>query len=294
MKFIPSWIFLLINMTFVVSIKLDFLDRSCGASVSITALLLDSATNVQYDNNVNCTYTVSVSSGCFVVAQFRRFKLEYKVHGVCSDYVNVYDGSSTSGTKLNSEALCGETVADNYTSSSTSMTIHFHTDSSATSSGFDVLFTKACTAPCGSGSFSCSSGICIDSSLKCDYYNNCGDRSDESACTYNDNTNNSGDVTTLIVGLTVGLGCVFIIAGVVVFFLYRHYRWKKFLRTPITEMTQFRKKATYPITHRYYRDGINRGYYQSVASIEETNTVHSDEPKSGEDPTPMKDKSEKE
>lgn len=38
-------------------------------------------------------------------------------------------------------------------------------------------------APCATDYFSCSNGLCIDKSLRCDSFNQCGDESDETACT---------------------------------------------------------------------------------------------------------------
>ena len=66
------------------------------------------------------------------------------------------------------------------------------------------------------------------------------------------------DKTGLIVGATLG-GFVFIIVLVVLgYYLYRNYRWKYFLRKPITaqeyvnEATNF--TTAYPVTKLYYRE----------------------------------------
>ena len=57
----------------------------------------------------------------------------------------------------------------------------------------NVLFLNYCEifiriyffsiAPCASNYYGCSNGLCIDQTLRCDSFNQCGDESDEAACT---------------------------------------------------------------------------------------------------------------
>lgn len=70
---------------------------------------------------------------------YRRYEIEEKMNNACSDYINFYEGTST--TPLNTDPYCGSVAPSNITSSGSSLTVLFVTDSTVTRRGFDLLFT---------------------------------------------------------------------------------------------------------------------------------------------------------
>jgi len=81
----------------------------------------------------------------FIFTAFRIFELETKVNGVCVDYVNLHDGSSTSAVTLNASPLCGTVYRSVYTSTSNFLTVYFQSDSTGARQGFDYIFVAITT-----------------------------------------------------------------------------------------------------------------------------------------------------
>ena len=75
----------------------------------------------------------------------RVFNILFNSLGTCTDYVEVYDGSTISSPNLNSGLICGSgsSVPSNFTSTGESMTIHMTTDSTAVYVGFNMVFVAA-------------------------------------------------------------------------------------------------------------------------------------------------------
>lgn len=245
-----------------ISISTVYLTTSCDQTVAITTgISLQSSTALQYSNSMNCYLAVTVPTNYKVVAVFRRYEIEDKLHSACVDYVNFYDGTDTSASLLNSDPYCGNTAPTNITSTGTSLTVQLVTDSSGIYRGFDLLLSAFSNAPCSSDQYSCSNSLCISSTLKCDNYDQCGDQSDESDCTDADLANTaSSDNSALIAGIAIGVGSVVIICVLIGIYVYRQYRWKLFLKDPLPVIQQWDNQTNYPLTRKYYKT-YNDGYH---------------------------------
>ncbi|XP_064425414.1 suppressor of tumorigenicity 14 protein-like [Latimeria chalumnae] len=77
---------------------------------------------------------------------------------------------------------CGEKPLLSLSYSKSTVQVQFHSDESYTDKGFQAHFTTFDPKnPCP-GEFTCRTGICIDNSLKCDGWDDCGDFFDEINC----------------------------------------------------------------------------------------------------------------
>lgn len=253
--------------SFVLTIDTDYLNEACNKSVSMaTSRLLESDTSLYYSALMSCYYTVTAPTGMQVLLYVRRFDLEYEVNGACVDFVNIHDGSALSDTKLNLAALCGETAADNYTASGESMTVYFETDGTGQRMGFDFLFTAFATGTCSSSQFKCNSSVCIDDSLVCNIYSECGDGSDETSCTSLEPPGiQVHNQTGLIAGLAVGLTLAVLLGAVIGYYIYRRNRWRIFLKRPLTAQEYVNQDETtfttaYPVTKQYYKEKYQQYY----------------------------------
>uniref|UniRef100_A0A8W8K115 CUB domain-containing protein n=3 Tax=Magallana gigas TaxID=29159 RepID=A0A8W8K115_MAGGI len=245
-----------------------YLPSTCSSALSstfTTSMRVQSSTALTYSNNVNCAITVTAPSGHQVLAVPRRFELEEQRTGACVDYVNFYDGASTGSPKINPQSYCDRSGPHNVSSSSTSMTLEFVTDGSARYRGFDIIFAAFTNAPCATDYFSCSNGLCIDKSLRCDSFNQCGDESDETACTAEE-LGIVDDNSALIYGLAFGLGSLVVIGVIIGVLVYRHYKWKRFLNEPIPKEHYTSTLRNYPVTKKYYKKGYQSYAYTNVAS----------------------------
>eukprot|EP00058_Branchiostoma_floridae_P010524 XP_002596012.1 hypothetical protein BRAFLDRAFT_123740 [Branchiostoma floridae] len=99
---------------------------------------------LNYANNQDCIWKITVTAGKFVMLQFSQFDVEQD--SSCSyDYVKVYDGASVSSPVLGT--FCGTSVPASLVSSSNHMTVRFVSDSSITETGFSATFSAVDTAP---------------------------------------------------------------------------------------------------------------------------------------------------
>ena len=86
---------------------------------------------------------MTAPSGQTVMITFNTFALEY--NGNCAyDWIIIYEGSGTSGTPLLNKT-CGTTNPGSITSTSQQATLLFHTDSSATMTGFEAQLSSGVT-----------------------------------------------------------------------------------------------------------------------------------------------------
>ncbi|XP_062613712.1 neuropilin and tolloid-like protein 1 [Saccostrea cucullata] len=245
-----------------------YLPSTCSsplASSFTTSMRVQSSTALTYSNDVNCVITVTAPSGHKVLAIPRRFELEEQRTGTCVDYLNFYDGTSTSSTKINAQPYCDRSGPHNVSSSSTSMTLEFVTDSSARYRGFDIIFAAIKNAPCATDYFGCSNGLCVDRTLRCDSFNQCGDESDENACTAEE-LGIVDDNSALIYGPAFGLGFFVILCILIGVLVYRHYKWKRFLREPVPQEHYQSSSSNYPVTKKYYKRAYQNYAYKSVDS----------------------------
>jgi ABC-type transport system involved in multi-copper enzyme maturation permease subunit len=74
------------------------------------------------------------------------------------------------------------------------------------------------------------------------------------------------DNSALIYGLAFGLGSAIIIGIIIGILVYRHYRWKKFLKEAIPKHHFQSSTSNYPITNKYYKRTFPSYSYKSVDS----------------------------
>ena len=121
---------------------------SCDGAHSFTTTQLDTPTTVAtngYANNDDCVYTLSCPAGSTVQLSFTSIDTESNF-----DYVNVFDGDSTSATRLEHED--GTEGSLYVVGSGTTMVVELTADSSNVRSGFSAVFSSG-TAPPVSGNF---------------------------------------------------------------------------------------------------------------------------------------------
>ena len=90
-----------------------------------------------YGNNRDCQVSIRYSGNQTVVIRFEAFTVES--HSSCNyDYLAVHDGSSTSAPMIESK-ICGTSPAGTrMVSTGNIITLHFHSDSSRSRSGFQI------------------------------------------------------------------------------------------------------------------------------------------------------------
>ncbi len=93
-----------------------------------------------YDNNLDCTTTISVPAGERVIFSFATFDVErVTVYGGCrSDYLEITDGSSV-------RRYCGDKQDDKpvaHKSKTNQLKVRFVTDDSGTSAGYYATYTS--------------------------------------------------------------------------------------------------------------------------------------------------------
>ncbi|XP_071352984.1 ST14 transmembrane serine protease matriptase a [Trachinotus anak] len=130
-----------------------------------------------YPPRTSCQWSITVPDGKAVKVTFKKFLMsepgQQNSKGCRKDYVEV-----------NGKKLCGEqpdgTVTE--TSNNNKMSVVFFSDGSYVDRGFEALFEAIdIKDPCPK-QFQCNNQRCINSSLRCDGWNDCGDMSDELKC----------------------------------------------------------------------------------------------------------------
>ncbi|XP_070576309.1 bone morphogenetic protein 1-like [Ptychodera flava] len=108
----------------------------CGGDLSLNSGSFASPSYPEaYQNQQDCYYTVTVSSGNIVVLEFTMFDTE-----PCCDFVEVFDGNSkTADTSLG--RYYGSKIDSEIKSSGRSLFVHFHSDHSETRKGFYASFS---------------------------------------------------------------------------------------------------------------------------------------------------------
>ncbi|XP_067667453.1 cubilin-like [Haliotis asinina] len=118
-----------------------------------------------YQNNEDCQWKITTSE-----KNIRVEFIEMSLQGGrnCDhDYVAVYDGSSTSTQMLGK--LCS-TATPSFTSSGSSVFIHFHTDASESHNGFKIKYTAGNFSVCGKTDLKASDFISNIKSPEYPYY----------------------------------------------------------------------------------------------------------------------------
>ncbi|XP_061828384.1 ST14 transmembrane serine protease matriptase a [Nerophis lumbriciformis] len=130
-----------------------------------------------YPPQTSCHWSIQVPEGKSVQVTFKKFLLSEPGQGgnkPCrKDYVEI-DGKKFCGEQPDN-AVTG-------TSSSNKMNVMFFSDGSDVDRGFDAVFEAVDVAdPCPK-KFKCKNQRCLNFTLKCDGWNDCGDMSDELNC----------------------------------------------------------------------------------------------------------------
>ncbi|XP_054465481.1 suppressor of tumorigenicity 14 protein homolog [Anoplopoma fimbria] len=125
-----------------------------------------------YPPQTTCVWNIEASKEKFLKVQFKKFFLGNYSSQCRNDYVDV-----------NGQRMCGRKPNGNVvTSRSNKMTITFNSDSTFVDQGFTAEYEAFVpNNPCP-GRFQCTSNLCINKTLQCDGWNDCGDGSDEDGC----------------------------------------------------------------------------------------------------------------
>ncbi|CAN9515311.1 unnamed protein product [Ophioblennius macclurei] len=125
-----------------------------------------------YPPQTNCVWKIQVPTDKFVKVQFNKFSVGNESERCLNDYV-----------KVNGQRLCGRNLKNSViTGQQNTMTIEFKSDSSYVDQGFMAEYEAFVpTNPCP-GRFQCRNNLCINKTLECDGYSDCGDDSDEENC----------------------------------------------------------------------------------------------------------------
>ncbi|XP_070696320.1 suppressor of tumorigenicity 14 protein homolog [Pempheris klunzingeri] len=153
--------------------QIPMTERKCGGQLTADRGSFSSPFfPANYPPRSTCVWTIQASKEKFVKVQFNKFLLGESGAQCRTDYVDV-----------NGERLCGSKPKSTViTSRSNMMTIKFNSDSSYVGQGFTAEYEAFVpTNPCP-GRFQCTNNLCINKTLQCDGWNDCGDGSDEDDC----------------------------------------------------------------------------------------------------------------
>ncbi|XP_033755012.1 neuropilin and tolloid-like protein 2 [Pecten maximus] len=224
MKMSPLYcVVLCLSVVQVLSVQTLYMDDAC---VSSTITYIDTAARIKAsryttpNRNLNCSLVVRARPMDQLVAVVR------KMSSNCN-YVTVaaYDGENRN-RKI--QDMCGLSEyylpKRTFTSSRNAMVFNLATSSVSSSCTYDIIVTSYTTGSCSFG-FRCDNGRCIDSSLSCNGYNNCGDNSDEVLCS-STIVLGAGIIVAIVLGGLFVVVCLPII--VVVSILRRRRAYAKF------------------------------------------------------------------
>ncbi|XP_064641635.1 uncharacterized protein LOC135496307 isoform X2 [Lineus longissimus] len=199
--------------------KRRFMTDHNGGTIQLTerAELLSLARNGgPFPAKWRSSVTVRAPKGHVVRVQFLNVRPP-SIPGICNQRMFLFDGHDTLFSRMIHEAmrpLCGDSAPFNdFISSGQPMTLQFVSDGLALPNehGFTASLTPIRLLGCLESDFHCNNGYCINTYLRCDGYNNCGDRSDELGCFA---SKISGSITTAMTTLSylewtiITLGCV--------------------------------------------------------------------------------------
>ncbi|XP_038067679.1 low-density lipoprotein receptor-related protein 12-like isoform X2 [Patiria miniata] len=166
-----------------------YMDEKCGETIQAgrSGGVVTSLRGTYYENDYNCTITITADIGRQILLTFDRVDIEGTPSGDSGcdgDYLEVYNGTSTILSPV--QVICG-TSANDIVSFSNSVTLRFKTDPAdllfSTERGFFLSYTSFTTisnfTSCDSGEFKCDNNRCIGATFKNNMYDNCGDNSDE-------------------------------------------------------------------------------------------------------------------
>lgn len=171
-------------LTLVTSAKMDFpgfranfsqipqSKQECGGTLTAERGFISSPFfPSNYPPSTSCVWTIQAPKEKFLKVQFIKFFLGNSSSPCRTDYVEVND-----------QRLCGRNPQSIITTRTNTMTIKFHSDSSYVDQGFMAEYEAFVpNDPCP-GRFQCTNNMCLNKTLQCDGWNDCGDSSDEDNC----------------------------------------------------------------------------------------------------------------
>ncbi|XP_022080359.1 uncharacterized protein LOC110973673 [Acanthaster planci] len=192
----------------------EYMDQNCGGTIDAgrSGDKLDSQIDYYYGDLIDCTVTITADFNRRILLTFSQVDIDGGL-GCNSDYLEVYEGSSTLFRSADLGVICG-TSAGNIVSLTNTITLRFKTDYSGSGTGFVLSYTSfesPTFSTCGADEFKCDNNRCIDVSLRFNSYDNCGDNSDETFST----SINVEDTVHKTVGLAIGILVAIIIAAIV-------------------------------------------------------------------------------
>ncbi|KAJ8402157.1 hypothetical protein AAFF_G00370220 [Aldrovandia affinis] len=129
-----------------------------------------------YPPSITCVWDIQVPKDKYVKVQFSKFLMSEPGLGpnkCLKDYV-----------EINQVKLCGVKSQNTVMSSnSNSMRVTFNSDLSYVDQGFTAEYEAFDPSDPCPAQFQCAHNLCINPSLKCDGWDDCGDNSDEQGCT---------------------------------------------------------------------------------------------------------------
>ncbi|XP_013797015.2 cubilin [Apteryx mantelli] len=125
---------------------------ACGGIFNGSVGIISSPAHsvVDYHNNMNCSYHLTVGNGKVMALKFNSFWLEMSP-SCYKDYVAVYDGSGTHAPLLGK--FCGSELPPNIKSSSNNLFLVFKTDFSGAARGWKASFRETLGPQHGCGGY---------------------------------------------------------------------------------------------------------------------------------------------
>jgi hypothetical protein len=144
----------------------------CNGLTTFTApsgTISDGSEGANYSSNQNCQFLIQPADVSTITISFTSFETETQY-----DYVNVYDGNSTSATLLGTYS--GSSFPSDITSTGPVLFLEFVTDNAITKRGWSLNYTSSVssnnTLCSGLTSYTASSGTLTDGSGLYNYSNN--------------------------------------------------------------------------------------------------------------------------
>ncbi|XP_021365828.1 MAM and LDL-receptor class A domain-containing protein 1-like [Mizuhopecten yessoensis] len=213
-------VILIISVIQVFSLQTLYLDEACASSKLTyveTAARIKASRYSTLNRNLNCSVIVRARPEDQLVAVVRSMNSNCKYV-----MVTAYDGENRN-RKI--EDMCGfsefNLAKRTFTSSRNALVFNLVTASSLTTSKYDIIVTSYSTGLCTFG-MECDNGRCIDSSLHCNGYNNCGDNSDEFLCS-STVVVGAGIIVAIVLGGLFVVVCLPVIIVVMIFRRRRAY-----------------------------------------------------------------------